>query len=248
MENENMIFGIRALIEAIRSGKTIEKVLIRNGLDNELFLELFHHVREAKIPFQYVPVEKLNRITRKNHQGVIAYVSPVEYQSIEGILPVLFESGQVPLLIIADQVTDVRNFGAIARSSECGGVHALIFPEKGSAAINADAVKTSAGALHHLPVCRTSNLSRTVRFLKDSGIRILAASETAETLFTETDMKVPVAIIVGSEESGISQAVMQLADETVKIPILGQVQSLNVSVAAALMIYEAIRQRGMVQM
>ncbi len=247
MEGENVIFGIRTVIEAIRSGKTVDKVLIRKGLDNELFYELFQVVREEKIPFQYVPVEKLNRITRKNHQGVIAYVSPVEFQPIETLLPFLFESGKTPLLLITDQVTDVRNFGAIARSAECAGVDAILFPEKGSAAINADAIKTSAGALHHIPVCRTGNLVKTVQFLKDSGIKILAATEHAEKTYTVINMKVPLAIIVGSEESGISTALLKLADELVSIPVRGKIGSLNVSVAAALMIYEAVRQREDIQ-
>ncbi len=247
MDTENLIFGIRTVIEAIRSGKIIEKVLIRKGLDNELFIELFQLVRNGRIPFQYVPVEKLNRITRKNHQGIIAYVSPVEFQPVEALLPFIFESGQNPLLLITDQVTDVRNFGAIARSAECAGVNAIVFPEKGSAPINADAVKTSAGALHHIPVCRTGNLVKTVQYLKDSGIKIVAATEMAGKIYTGIDMKVPVAIIVGSEEHGISPSLLNMADELVTIPIRGKIGSLNVSVAAALMIYEAVRQRESIQ-
>jgi 23S rRNA (guanosine2251-2'-O)-methyltransferase len=244
MENDEYIFGTRSVIEAIKNNRFIEKVLIKKGLENELFQELFHLIRENQIAFQFVPIEKINRITRKNHQGIIALISPIEYFNIEILLPGWFEKGIVPLILILDQITDVRNFGAIVRSAECAGVHTIIIPEKGMARIGADAIKTSAGALHHLPICKSDNLPKTINFLKDSGIKIIAATEKAKKLFTQTDMNLPVGIVMGSEETGISQQIIQLTDEQVKIPIFGKIDSLNVSVAAALIIYEAVRQRN----
>lgn len=244
MENNEFIFGTRAVIEAIKNNRLIEKVLIKKGLDNELFQELFHMIRDNQINFQFVPVEKINRITRKNHQGIIALISPIEYFDIEILLPAWFEKGIAPLILILDQITDVRNFGAIARSAECAGVNAIIIPEKGTARIGADAIKTSAGALHHIPVCKSDNLPKTIKFLKDSGVRIVAATEKADKLYTSAQMNHPVGIVTGSEENGISKQILQLADEQVKIPVFGKIESLNVSAAATLIIYEAIRQRS----
>jgi 23S rRNA (guanosine2251-2'-O)-methyltransferase len=201
-------------------------------------------IKENEITFQFVPIEKINRITRKNHQGVLAFVSPVEFTNIEMLLPILFESGKVPLLLILDQITDVRNFGAIARSAECAGVDAIIIPEKGMARIGADAIKTSAGAIHYIPICKTNNLFRTVQYLQNSGIQIVAATEKADKIYTEGNFKYPAAIVMGSEESGISQTILNIADQKLKIPLFGNIESLNVSVSAALMIYEAVRQRN----
>lgn len=244
MEKDEFIYGTRAVIEAINTGKNIEKVFIKTGLNNELYQQLLSLIRENEIPFQFVPIEKINRITRKNHQGVLAFISPVEYTNIEMLLPVLFETGKIPALLILDQITDVRNFGAIARSAECAGIHAIIIPEKGMARIGADAVKTSAGAIHHIPICKVNNLFKTILFLKDSGIRIIAATEKADKIYTEGNFNSPVAIVMGSEESGISQQILNNADEKLKIPLMGNIESLNVSVSAALMMYEAVRQRN----
>lgn len=244
MEKDEFIYGTRAVIEAINTGKNIEKVFIKTGLNNELYQQLLSLIRENEIAFQFVPIEKINRITRKNHQGVLAFISPVEYTNIEMLLPMIFESGKIPVLLILDQVTDVRNFGAIARSAECAGVHAIIIPEKGMARIGADAVKTSAGAIHHIPICKVNNLYKTILYLKDSGIRIIAATEKADKIYTEGNFNSPVAIVMGSEESGISQQILNNADEKLKIPLLGNIESLNVSVSAALMMYEVVRQRN----
>jgi 23S rRNA (guanosine2251-2'-O)-methyltransferase len=244
MEKDEFIYGTRAVIEAINTGKNIEKVFIKTGLNNELYQQLLSLIRENEISFQFVPIEKINRITRKNHQGVLAFISPVEYTNIEMLLPMIFESGKIPVLLILDQVTDVRNFGAIARSAECAGVHAIIIPEKGMARIGADAVKTSAGAIHHIPICKVNNLYKTILYLKDSGIRIIAATEKADKIYTEGNFNSPVAIVMGSEESGISQQILNNADEKLKIPLLGNIESLNVSVSAALMMYEVVRQRN----
>ncbi len=244
MEKDEFIFGTRAVIEAIHKNRTIEKILIKKDLKNELYHQLSSLIKEYNIPYQYVPVEKINRITRKNHQGVLAFISPIEYSDIEIILPGIFEKGKDPLLLIIDQITDVRNFGAIARSAECAGVDAIIIPEKGMARIGSDAVKTSAGALHHLPICKVKNLVKTVQFLKDSGIRIVAATEKAEKLYTKSNLNSPVAIVMGSEDAGISAKILSISHEQLRIPVLGKIESLNVSVSAAIMIYEAIRQRN----
>lgn len=243
MNKDDYIFGTRAILEALEKGRSVEKVLIKKGLRNELYHELFQAIKENQVPFQFVPVEKINRITKKNHQGVLAFLSAVEFQKIESILPGIFEKGENPFLLILDQITDVRNLGAIVRSAECAGVHAVIIAEKGMARIGADAVKTSAGALHYVPVCREKNLTETIQFLKNSGLKIIAANEKAEILYTNTEMNLPVAVILGSEDKGISNTLLKSADSQVKIPILGKIGSLNVSVAAALMMYEAVRQK-----
>ncbi len=244
MNDNDFVFGTRAVIEAIKSGRNIERVLIKKGLDNELFDELFQLIRESGISFQFVPVERINRVTRKNHQGVLAFMSAVEYTDLGTLLPGLFESGKDPFLLILDQVTDVRNFGAIVRTAECGGIDAVVIPEKGMAQIGSDAVKTSAGALHSVPVSKVKSLVHAIRFLKESGIRIVAASEKSATLYTRATMSGPLAIVMGSEESGISPSILNMADEQVRIPLYGKIQSLNVSVAAGLMIYEACRQKN----
>lgn len=242
-KNDDIIFGIRALIEAINSGKEIDKVLLKKGEGGDLFREAFDLIRLHKIPFQFVPLEKLNRITRKNHQGVIAFVSPVTFYDVENFLPTVFEEGKNPLVLVLDQVTDVRNFGAIVRTAECAGVHAILIPDKGAARINADAVKTSAGALHYVPVCRTFDLAKSVLFLQQSGLKVIAATEKSSNNYSRVDYSGPVAIVMGSEESGIDRRILDIADERVQIPVLGQIQSLNVSVAAGLLVYEAVRQR-----
>ncbi len=244
MNQDDFVFGTRAVIEAIRNGKTIDKVLIKKGLRNELFAELHQLLRENNIAAQFVPLEKINRITRKNHQGVLAFISPVEFDNIETLLPGIYETGETPLLLVLDQITDVRNFGAIVRSAECAGVHAVIIPEKGMARIGADAVKTSAGALHHMPICKVKNLEQAVSFLKESGLQVVGATEKGDTLYTKADLNGPLAIVMGSEDTGISAGILQLTDQKLKIPILGNIELLNVSVSAALMIYEAVRQRN----
>lgn len=244
MNKEDFIFGTRTVIEAIKNGRNIEKVLIKKGIDNLLFDELFQLIRENNIPYQYVPIEKINRITRKNHQGILAFMAAVEFAQLETLVPGLFEAGIDPLILVLDQLTDVRNFGAIVRTAECAGVHAVVIPEKGMARIGADALKTSAGALHTVPVCKVKSLPSAIRFLKDSGIKTVAATEKATVLYTRVEMNIPLAIIMGAEDVGISAPVLKVTDEQVKIPLFGEIESLNVSVAAAIMIYEAVRQRN----
>lgn len=241
-----MIFGIRAVLEAIESGKEIDKILVRRDMTNDLSRELFAALNGLEVPVQKVPIEKLNRITMKNHQGVIAFISPVAYQHIEDIIPSIYEAGRMPFIVVLDGVTDVRNFGAIARTCECAGVDAIVVPLKGGAALNGDAVKTSAGALLKIPVCREHNLTNTLKYLSSSGIKLVAATEKASENYTQTSMSGPVAIVMGSEEDGVSPENLRLCDGMVRIPLLGTIESLNVSVAAGILIYEAVRQRTVV--
>ncbi|WP_436416640.1 23S rRNA (guanosine(2251)-2'-O)-methyltransferase RlmB [Petrimonas sp.] len=243
MKEKEMIFGIRAVIEAAEAGKDIDKVLVKRELSGELFKELQEVLRRYEIPMQKVPLERIDRITRKNHQGVIAFTSAVTYQKLEQIVPFLYEQGKNPFIVVLDGITDVRNFGAIARTCEVAGVDAIVIPARGSVSVNADAIKTSAGALHTLPVCRENNLKEAVVFLKNSGIKVVAATEKAAKNHTESDLSVPVAILMGSEDEGVSTEILRITDDLVKIPQFGTIQSLNVSVAAGVMIYEVIRQR-----
>lgn len=239
-----LIFGIRAIIEAIEAGKEIEKILLKKDMGSELSKELFDAVKGHNIPVVRVPVEKINRITKKNHQGALAFISPIEYQRITQIIPQLYEDAKNPFIVILDGVTDVRNFGAIARTAECAGVDAIVVNQTESAPVNADAIKTSAGALLNIPVCREHNLEYIVNFLKESGVKIIAASEKATQSYTDISYKEPIAIVMGAEDKGISPEIMALCDEKVSIPILGNIQSLNVSVAAGILIYEAVKQRN----
>ncbi|NLM92086.1 MAG: 23S rRNA (guanosine(2251)-2'-O)-methyltransferase RlmB [Bacteroidales bacterium] len=240
---ENYIFGIRPLIEALEKGERPEKVLIQQGLIGENYQQMFQIIRQEKIPFQMVPVEKLNRVTRKNHQGVIAFIALISYQPLHQLLPMIYDRGEFPLLVLLDRVTDVRNLGAIARSAECFGAHGLVIPDKGSAPVNADAIKTSAGALSRIPVCREGNILETIAFLKESGIRIVAASEKSREEAFNADLKGPLAVLMGSEDKGISPSLLRMADSVVSIPMSGKTASLNVSVAAGIFLYEVHRQR-----
>ncbi|MGK6351413.1 23S rRNA (guanosine(2251)-2'-O)-methyltransferase RlmB [Parapedobacter sp. DT-150] len=242
-ETNQHIYGIRAVIEAIDSGKEIESLFVQRGLGGGLFLELKQLLKQHNISYQQVPVEKLNRMTRKNHQGVIAVISPITYQRVEDIVPVIYEKGEVPLLLILDGITDVRNLGAIARTAECAGVHALIVPRKGSAEINPDAIKTSAGALYKINVCREDNLAKTARLLQESGIQLVACTEKTDNDLYQLDYTVPTALVLGSEEFGISDELLRIADHLAKIPMAGSIASLNVSVSAGVSLYEAVRQR-----
>lgn len=238
-----MVFGIRAVMEAIDSGKEIESLFVQRGLAGALLQELKQLLKQYDVSYQQVPVEKLNRITRKNHQGVIAVISPITYQRVEDIVPMIYEAGEVPLLLLLDQITDVRNLGAIARTAACAGVHAIVVPKKGSAEINPDAIKTSAGALFKITVCRQDNLAKTAKFLQESGIQVVALTEKTDQDIYTPDYTVPTAIALGSEEYGVSDELIRLADHLAKIPMQGGIASLNVSVAAGVGVYEAVRQR-----
>jgi 23S rRNA (guanosine2251-2'-O)-methyltransferase len=242
-KKDNIIYGIWPVIEAMKSGKEIEKVLIHKGLRGEGFHQLHSHLKELEIPFQFVPPEKLNRLTRQNHQGVVAYISEISYQKLESVIPFAYEHGKVPLLVLLDHITDVRNLGAIARTAECAGVDGILLPEKGSAQVNQDAIKTSAGALYKLPVIRYQDSREAITFMKNSGLKIIAATEKAGFGYTQADMTKPMALILGAEDTGISDDLIKMADELVMIPVMGEIQSLNVSVAAGVILYEILRQR-----
>ena len=244
-EKAEMIYGLHSVIEALAAGKIFDKVFIRNGLHNERSRELLNALRNRSVPYQFVPQEKLQRITRKNHQGVIGLGSLIEYGNLEVLLPGLFEQGKTPFILALDEITDVRNMGALARTAECAGVDALLFPIKGMAQINADAIKTSSGALHNISVCRTENLTKSLEFLKNSGLKIIAASEKGNANYFNANLTGPIALIIGSEEKGISSNVLSIVDETVKIPLLGATGSLNASVAGGILMYEIMRQRGL---
>ena len=244
MKENEMIFGIRAIIEAIESDKEIDKIILKKDLQSELSHELFEVLRSHPlIQVQRVPLERINKYTRKNHQGAIAFISSTHYQRVEDLVQNIFEEGRDPFFIILDGVTDVRNFGAIARTCECAGVDAVVIPFRGSVSVGADAIKTSAGALHTLPVCKEKNLVQTVKYLKASGVRVVAATEKGDKVYTDTNLTGPLAIVMGAEDTGVSPEIIRLCDDLVKIPINGKISSLNVSVAAGVMIYESIRQR-----
>lgn len=242
--NDTLIFGMRAVIEAIEADKVIDKILLQKGLSNELYNQLRKALAGKDIPFQFVPPEKLKRLTdNKNHQGVVAYIAEVVYSDAEELLARVFEKGKIPLVLILDRITDVRNFGAIARSAECAGVDFIIIPSRGAAQINGDAIKTSAGALHRLPVCREENLKTTIDYLKEYGLQIVACHEKTESTVYNADFKKPTAIIMGSEENGISGEYIKRSDVQVKIPMSGTIASLNVSVATGIVLFEVVHQR-----
>jgi 23S rRNA (guanosine2251-2'-O)-methyltransferase len=238
------IFGLRAVIEAIKAGKQIDRLLIKQGLQGSLYHELMTEVKTHNIVYQIVPLERIELVTRKNHQGVLAWLSVIEFQYIANLLPMIYEKGVDPLIIALDGVSDVRNFGAIVRTAECLGAHGIIIPEKGSARITADAVKTSAGALHSFPVCREKSIVRSIEFLKDSGLKVVCAGEKSGTIVSETPLGGPAVLILGSEDKGISRELISLSDHQVKIPMTGTIGSLNVSVAAGILLYEIVRQRS----
>lgn len=247
MSKDPVIYGARPILEALRSGTDIDKLLFQNGLHGELYHEILSLAKEMEIPCQFVPVQKLNRVTTKNHQGIIGFISPILYYSIENLLPMLYEEGKTPFFLVLDKVTDVRNFGALCRTAEAAGIHAIILPSRGSAALHEDAIKTSAGALLRVPVCRSQNLKSTLQFLKDSGIKLVAVTEKTDKLFNTEDYTLPVALLLGSEDEGISPAYLPFCDSRVRIPMMGEIESLNVSVAGGIVMYEGVSQRLKIQ-
>jgi 23S rRNA (guanosine2251-2'-O)-methyltransferase len=243
-KESDCIFGLRSVIEAIKAGKQIDRLLIKQGLQGQLYHELMTEVKNNGIVYQIVPVERIELVTRKNHQGVLAWLSLIEYQHIANLLPMIYEKGDDPLIIALDGVSDVRNFGAIVRSAECLGAHAVLIPEKGSARITADAVKTSAGALHSFPVCREKSIVKSIEYLKESGLKIISATEKSGIEASKAQLTGPAVLIMGSEEKGISRELLALTDQEIIIPMTGKISSLNVSVATGILIYEIIRQRS----
>ncbi|NNC51338.1 MAG: 23S rRNA (guanosine(2251)-2'-O)-methyltransferase RlmB [Flaviramulus sp.] len=243
MENQTQIFGIRAIIEAINSKETIDKVFLQKGLKGELFMELESLIRKNSINSSYVPVEKLNRLTNKNHQGAIAQISPIEFHDIESLVMGVVETGKTPLFLLLDQLSDVRNFGAIIRTAECTGVDGIIIQKKGGAPVNGDTIKTSAGAVFKIPICKVDHIKDAVFYMQASGIKVIAATEKTNDLLYDVTFKEPCAIIMGSEGRGINPSILKVVDAKAKLPLLGDIDSLNVSVACGAFLYEVVRQR-----
>ena len=242
MANDNIVFGIRPVAEAVESGKQIEKIYIRKGAEGQLMSDLRDLCLRHRLRVQEVPVEKLNRLTRGNHQGVVAQIAAIDYVELQDILDRVPED-ETPLIVMFDGVTDVRNFGGIARSAECAGAHGIITSLKSSAPVNAEAMKASAGALSRIPVCRVGSIRNTIKALQAEGFKVVAATEHSRKLMYDADLRKPTVIIMGSEENGISKEALKLCDEQLAIPLIGAIESLNVSAAAAVMLFEVVRQR-----
>lgn len=242
-KQDQTIYGIHPILEAIDSGKTIDKVLVQRGLSPETLHKILPVLKTNDIPFQFAPKIKLDKVTSKNHQGVIAMISPIEFQEIEWLLPNIYEEGETPLILVLDRISDIRNFGAICRSAECAGVHAIVIPSKGAAQINADAIKSSAGAILRIPICRTFSVGDTIDFLKQSGLATMACHEKGTEPYFKADLTIPLAIIMGSEKDGISNNADDATEHSIFIPMKGKTESLNVSVATAIILFDAMRQR-----
>jgi 23S rRNA (guanosine2251-2'-O)-methyltransferase len=243
----DMLFGLRPILEALNAGRTLDKIFLLRGTKNSMTQDISDLARQANVPVSYVPIEKLENLTRKNHQGAVAFVSPIDFAPLDTLLAGLFEDGKVPFVLVLDRVTDVRNFGAIARTAECLGVQALVVPSSGAAQINGDAVKTSAGALNILPVCREPDLRQAITFLKNSGLTVIACTEKADADLGQSapaSLSGPIAVVMGSEEDGISPDLLRLCDQRLRIPMSGQIQSLNVGVAAGIMLFEVAKGRS----
>ncbi|CAH8291895.1 23S rRNA (guanosine2251-2'-O)-methyltransferase [Mariniflexile fucanivorans] len=243
MEKQTQIFGIRAIIEAINSEETIDKVFLQKGLHGELYSELEAIIRKNSINSSYVPIEKLNRLTKGNHQGAVAQISPIAFHDLETLVMNVIESGKTPLFLLLDQLSDVRNFGAIIRTAECAGVHGIIIQKKGGAPVNGDTIKTSAGAVFKIPICKVDHIKDAVFHMQASGIKVIAATEKTDDTVYDVSFTEPCAIIMGSEDRGINPSILKVVDAKAKLPLLGDIESLNVSVACGAFLYEAVRQR-----
>jgi 23S rRNA (guanosine2251-2'-O)-methyltransferase len=243
MENANQVFGIRAIIEAIQSGTIIDKVFIQKDLNSDLMKELLRVIKQKNINFSYVPAEKLNKLSSKNHQGAVATISPISFVQIEELIETVLDKNDKPLFLILDQLSDARNFGAIIRTAECTGVDGIIIQKQGSAPVNGDTIKTSAGAVFNIPICKVDHIKDAIFHLQASGVKTIAATEKTENNIYDINFNSPVAIIMGSEDRGINPSVLKIVDEKAKLPMFGNIGSLNVSVACGAFLYEAIRQR-----
>lgn len=244
MEKEHQIFGIRAIIEAIQAGKEVDKVFIQKDISGELMKDLMKVMKRASVNFTYVPVEKLNRLTPNNHQGAVATIAPISFQDLETLIESVIESGKTPLFLILDQISDARNFGAIIRTAECTGVNGIIVQKAGSAPVNGDTVKTSAGAVFNVPICKVEHIKDAIFHLQGSGIKTVAATEKTDQTIYDIELNEAVAIIMGSEDRGVNPSVLKIVDEKAKLPMFGTISSLNVSVACGAFLYEAVRQRS----
>ncbi|MVO07819.1 23S rRNA (guanosine(2251)-2'-O)-methyltransferase RlmB [Flavobacterium sp. TP390] len=243
MEKENQIFGIRAIIEAIQAKKEIDKVFIQKENQGELMQELMKTLKKNNVNFSYVPVEKLNRLTSKNHQGAVATISPVSFYDLETLITSIIESEKKPLFLVLDQLSDARNFGAIIRTAECTGVNGIIIQKQGSAPVNGDTVKTSAGAVFNVPICKVEHIKDAIYFMQASGIQTVAATEKTDNTIYDINFTEPTAIIMGSEDRGVNPSVLKIVDHKAKLPMYGTIESLNVSVACGAFLYETVRQR-----
>ena len=243
MEKEHQIFGIRAIIEAINAKKEIDKVFIQKEAQGDLMQDLMKTMKRNNINFSYVPVEKLNKLTHNNHQGAVATIAPISFHTLENLVESLLEKEKKPLLLILDQLSDARNFGAIIRTAECTGVDGIIIQKQGSAPVNGDTVKTSAGAVFNVPICKVDHIKDAVFYLQGSGIKTVAATEKTDNNIYDINFNEPVAIIMGSEDRGVNPSVLKIVDEKAKLPMFGTIESLNVSVACGAFLYETLRQR-----
>jgi 23S rRNA (guanosine2251-2'-O)-methyltransferase len=243
MDKTDLIYGTRSVMEAVRAGRPIEKIYLQTGLTNDLMKELVGVLKDHGVPYSWVPAEKISRLTTKNHQGVVGLMSAVHYIPLQTIIDKAYAEGRVPFFLLLDRITDVRNFGAVARTCECAGLDAIVIEEKGNAPVTSDAVKTSAGALHHLPVCRVRSMKQAMSDLKDNGIQVVACTEKASQSLYEIDLQPPTALLLGSEEDGIDPVLLKDADFAARIPMKGKIESLNISVAAGIAIYEVTRQQ-----
>jgi 23S rRNA (guanosine2251-2'-O)-methyltransferase len=243
MQNTTQIYGIRAVIEAINTKEPIDKVFIQRGLTGDLFKELEAIVRKNQINTSYVPIEKLNRLTKNNHQGVVANISPITFYALETLVENVINSKEKPLFLLLDQLSDVRNFGAIIRTAECTGVDAIIIQKKGAAPVTADTIKTSAGAAFKVPIAKVDHIKDAVFYLQASGIQVVSATEKADRTVYDVSFNLPTAIVMGSEDRGITPSILKASDQVAKLPLLGEIESLNVSVACAVFLYEVVRQR-----
>ncbi|SHI66090.1 23S rRNA (guanosine(2251)-2'-O)-methyltransferase RlmB [Flavobacterium haoranii] len=243
MEKMQQIFGIRAIIEAIHAGKEIDKVFIQKDSHGELMRELLKVLKEHNINYSQVPIEKLNRLGNRNHQGAVATISPISFADLDEVISTLLDQGKTPLFIVLDGVSDARNFGAIIRTAECTGVNGIIIPKQGSAPVNGDTVKTSAGAVFNVPICKVDHVKDAVFHLQSCGIKTVAATEKTNQNIYDIDFKEPTAIIMGSEDKGVNPSVLKVVDEKAKLPMFGTISSLNVSVACGAFLYEVVRQR-----
>lgn len=243
MDKTDLIYGTRSVIEAVRAGRPIEKIFLQTGLTNDLMKELVNALKDHGVPYSWVPAEKISRLTTRNHQGVVGLLSAVQYVPMQTLIDKAYDEGRAPFFLLLDRITDVRNFGAVARTCECAGLDAMVIEEKGNAPVTSDAVKTSAGALHYLPVCRVKSLREAIKELKENGIQVVACTEKASQNLYEIDLAPPTALLMGSEEDGIDPALLKEADFTARIPMKGKIESLNISVAAGIAIYEVSRQK-----
>jgi len=243
MKDNTQIYGLRAIIEAINANETIDKIYLQKGLKGELFTELETQLKKKNINYSYVPVEKLNKLTKNNHQGAVGKISPIKFHDLDTLVEKTIANEITPLFLLLDQLSDVRNFGAIIRTAECTGVHGIIVQKRGGAPVNGDTIKTSAGAVFKVPICKVDHIKDAMFHMQASGIRVIAATEKTEDTVFDVSLKEPCAIIMGSEGRGINPSVLKLVDAKAKLPLLGEIESLNVSVACGAFLYEVVRQR-----